>query len=83
MIKAFRLEDAVLQLTAKDLTEASKRNEPIWIALSTGTQCIAGLSMEAITKHIDLSAVMVFYDMDNIDDYILQRPWVAGLIDEL
>ena len=82
MIKAFRLEDTVLQLTSRNLTKSTAESQPIWIALSNGSQCIAGLNPESITKHLDLSALLLFYDMDNIDNYILQRPWIKDMIDE-
>ena len=82
MIKAFRLEDAGLQLTTTNMAEAARKDHPVWIALSSGSQCIAGLRMHTITKHIDLSALMEFHDMENIDDYELDKPWITDLIDE-
>ena len=82
MIKAFRLEEAVLQLTASRVLNAYGGDKPMWIALSRGSQCIAGLRMNTITKHIDLSALLEFHDLESLEGYELQRPWITDVLDE-
>ena len=81
MILTFRLEDAVLQLTAKDLDGALADEKPIWIALSNGPQCIAGFQGGQV-NHMNLGMLVSVHGLDPetfFDSYLLQHPWIANI----
>jgi len=82
MVATFEIEDAVMQLTSSDMKHSVNNHEPVWIALSSGTQCIAGVPGD-ITHHLDMSALLKHYGMKNYTGYVAQKPWIITMMGEL
>ena len=81
MVKTGQLQDAVIQLSATDIHECIRRNQPIWVVVLRGGHCIAGgMKTKFASKHMDLSHVVKDYKID-LSDYIEMDPWVPEFFD--